>query len=120
MSCGGSEAKGCTCRAACLVVPQEITPIGDLSGACVTCANKPEARQVAAEVPRVRIGCRCLYDRRDIERWLERHKVGSFTETPSRASTGFGSVLMGSVTIDPLARRIAQRLRARLPDSFDG
>jgi hypothetical protein len=25
----------------------------------------------------------------------------------------------GSVTIDPLARRIAQRLRARQPDSFD-
>jgi len=76
-------------------------------------------RQVTAEVPRVRIGCRCLYDRKDIDRWLERHKVGDFARTPSRGSTGFGSEWAGSVTIDPLARRIAQRLRARQPDSFD-
>lgn len=76
-------------------------------------------RQVASEVPRVRIGCRCLYDRKDIDRWLERHKVGNFISTPSRGSTGFGSAWAGSVTIDPLARRIAQRLRARQPDSFD-
>jgi hypothetical protein len=76
-------------------------------------------RQVAAEVPRVRIGCRCLYDRKDIDRWLERHKVENFISTLSRGSTGFGSASGGSVTIDPLARRIAQRLRARQPDSFD-
>jgi len=76
-------------------------------------------RQVAAEVPRVRIGCRCLYDRKDIDRWLERHKVGNCTKTPSRGSTGFGSAWAGSVTIDPLARRIAQRLRARQHDLFD-
>ncbi len=76
-------------------------------------------RQVASEVPRVQIGCRCLHDRKDIDRWLERHKVGSSTKTPSRGSTGFGSAWVGNVTIDPLARRIAQRLRARQPDSFD-
>ena len=75
-------------------------------------------RQVASEVPRVRIGCRCLYDKKDIDQWLERHKVGSSTETPNRAYTGFGSAWAGSVTIDPLARRIAQRLRARQLDSF--
>ena len=72
-------------------------------------------RLVAAEVPRVRIGCRCLYDRRDIERWLERHKVGSSTRTRGPGSIRSGSASAGSVTIDPLARRIAQRLRARLP-----
>ena len=76
-------------------------------------------RQVASEVPRVRIGCRCLFDRKDIDRWLERHKVGSSTSIPNRGSIGFGFASAGSVTIDPLARRIAQRLRARLPDSFD-
>ena len=77
-------------------------------------------RQVAAEVPRVRIGCRCLYDRKDIDRWLERHKVGNSTRIRERGFIRSGSASAGSVTIDPLARRIAQRLRARLPESFDG
>ena len=76
-------------------------------------------RQVASEVPRVRIGYRCLYERKDIDQWLERHKVGSSTKTLGRGSTGCGSGWTGSVTIDPLARRIAQRLRARQPDSFE-
>ena len=76
-------------------------------------------RQVAAEVARVRIGCCCLYDRKDIDQSLERHKVGSSTRIPNPGSIRSGFASAGSVTIDPLARRIAQRLRARQPDSFD-
>jgi len=76
-------------------------------------------RQVAAEVARVRIGCCCLYDRKDIDQSLERHKVGSSIRIQNRGSIRSGSAWAGSVTIDPLARRIAQRLRARQPDSFD-
>ncbi len=76
--------------------------------------------QVAEKVPRVRIGCRCLYDRKDIDQWLERHKVGSSIGIREPGSIRSGSASAGSVTIDPLARRIAQRLRARLPDSFAG
>ena len=61
-----------------------------------------------------------MYDRKDIDQWLERHKVGSSIGIREPGSIRSGSASAGSVTIDPLARRIAQRLRARLPDSFDG
>ena len=76
-------------------------------------------RRVAPQVRGLCIGGRCLFDRRDIDRWLETQKDGHFIEIRERGSSRSGSGLQGGVTIDPLARRIAQRLKKKLLDSSE-
>ncbi|MGB5192037.1 MAG: hypothetical protein WBN70_03585 [Polyangiales bacterium] len=65
------------------------------------------------------IGARILFDRRDIDTWLETQKDGRFTEIRERRSSRSGSGLQGGVVIDPLARQIAQRLKKKLLESSE-
>jgi len=76
-------------------------------------------RRVAPYVRTVPIGARRLFDRRDIDRWLETQKDGHFTEIRERKPSRSGSGLQGGVVIDPLARQIAQRLKKRLLESSE-
>ena len=76
-------------------------------------------RRVAPHVQGLFIGTRRLFDRRDIDRWLETQKGGRFTEMRGRRSSPYDSELQGDVVIDPLARQIAQRLKKRLLESSE-
>ena len=60
-----------------------------------------------------------MFDRRDIDRWLETQKGGRFTEMRGRRSSPYDSELQGDVVIDPLARQIAQRLKKKLLESSE-
>jgi hypothetical protein len=60
-----------------------------------------------------------LFDRRDIDTWLETQKGGHFTGIRERRPSRFGSGLPGGVVIDPLARQIAQRLKRKLLESSE-
>lgn len=76
-------------------------------------------RRVSPHVRALSIGARILFDRRDIDRWLETQKDGRFTEIRERRSSPSGSGLQGGVVIDPLARQIAQRLKKKLLESSE-
>jgi len=76
-------------------------------------------RRVAPNVRALCIGARRLFDRRDIDTWLETQKDGRFTEIRERRSSPSGSGLQGDVVIDPLAKQIAQRLKKRLLESSE-
>ena len=76
-------------------------------------------RRVAPHVRALSIGARILFDRRDIDTWLETQKDGRFTEIRERRSSPFDSGSRGGVVIDPLARRIAQRLKKKLLESSE-
>jgi helix-turn-helix protein len=74
-------------------------------------------RHVAREVPRVPIGARVLYDRKDLEQWAARQKVGRSTATSEPGSTRSGSGTKVAVITDRRAREIAEKLRGALPGS---
>jgi hypothetical protein len=76
-------------------------------------------RRVSPHVRALSIGARILFDRRDIDTWLETQKDGRFTEIRERRSSPSGSGLQGAVVIDPLARQIAQRLKKKLLESSE-
>ena len=84
-----------------------------LLGICVRTFD----RHVSREVPRVPIGTRVLYDRKDLEAWLARHKVGPCTAIPGPASTRSASGSRVTVITDRRAREIAAKLRSALPAS---
>jgi hypothetical protein len=60
-----------------------------------------------------------LFDRRDIDIWLETQKDGRFTEIRERRPSRSGSGPRGNAVIDPLARQIAQRFKKRLLESSE-
>jgi predicted DNA-binding transcriptional regulator AlpA len=74
-------------------------------------------RHVAREVPRVPIGSRVLYDRKDLEAWLAQRKVGRSTAIPAPGSTPSASGSRVVVITDRRAREIAEKLRSALPAS---
>ena len=76
-------------------------------------------RRVSPHVRALSIGARILFDRRDIDTWLETQKGGRSTETRGRRSSPCDSELRGDVVIDPLARQIAQRLKKKLLESSE-
>jgi hypothetical protein len=76
-------------------------------------------RRVAPHVRALCIGARRLFDRRDIDTWLEMQKDGHCTGIRERRPSRFGSGLPGGVVIDPLARQIAQRLKRKLVESSE-
>ena len=76
-------------------------------------------RRVAPEVRGFCIGARRLFDRRDIDTWLETLNDGRYTEIRERRPLRSGSGLEGGVVIDPLARQIAQRLKKKLLESSE-
>ena len=76
-------------------------------------------RRVSPHVRALSIGARILFDRRDIDTWLETQKDGRFTEIRERRFTPSGSGLQRDVVIDPPARQIAQRLKKKLLESSE-
>jgi len=76
-------------------------------------------RRVAPHVRVLSIGARILFDRRDIDTWLETQKDGRSTEIRERRPSRSGSGQRVDVVIDPLARQIAQRLKKRLLESSE-
>ena len=76
-------------------------------------------RRVAPHVRALSIGARILFDRRDIDTWLETQKDGRFTAIREPRPLRSGSGPRGSVVIDPLARQIAQRLKKKLLESSE-
>ena len=76
-------------------------------------------RRVAPHVQGLFIGTRRLFDRRDIDTWLETQKDGRSTEIREPRPLRSGSGPRGSVVIDPLARQIAQRLKKKLLESSE-
>ena len=76
-------------------------------------------RRVAPNVRALCIGARRLFDRRDIDTWLETQKDGRFIEIREPRPLRSGSGPRGSVVIDPLARQIAQRLKKKLLESSE-
>jgi predicted DNA-binding transcriptional regulator AlpA len=74
-------------------------------------------RHVSREVPRVQIGSRVLYDRKDLEGWLARRKVGPSTKIPALGSTPSATGSRVVVITDRRAREIAEKLRSALPAS---
>lgn len=76
-------------------------------------------RRVVPHVRALSIGSRILFDRRDIDRWLETQKGGRFIEIREPRPLRSGSGPRGSVGIDPLARQNAQRLKKKLLESSE-
>ncbi|MFO0683928.1 MAG: hypothetical protein U0234_17885 [Sandaracinus sp.] len=70
-------------------------------------------RNVMPDVTAILVGRgRKLYEREELERWLDERKVGGSTRTRGRASGTSGSGTKGSVVTSALARRIADELRS--------
>lgn len=74
-------------------------------------------RRVAPQLPRVPIGGRVFYDRKDLDRWLDAQKVGPSTAIRERASGRSASVSPISGVTDQRAREIERRLRSAPPRS---
>ena len=76
-------------------------------------------RLVAPHVQVLCIGARRLFDRRDIDTWLETQKDGRSLEIRERRPSRSGSGQRVDVVIDPLARQIALRLKRKLLESSE-
>ena len=70
-------------------------------------------RRVAPHVRALSIGARILFDRRDIDSWLEEQKDGRSVKTLERGSTRFGSRTPADASIDPRAQEILRELRSK-------
>lgn len=75
--------------------------------------------QVLPEVPHVKSknGRRVLYEKKDLERWRNTHKVGDFGSTHGPSSTSSGSATIAAASKSPRAQEILRRLQPRPPKS---
>ncbi len=74
-------------------------------------------RRVAPYVQAVPIGTRRLYQRKDIDTWLETQKDGRSLVTGVRVSTRSASRTQGEGSTDPRAQEILQELRSKRRES---
>ena len=74
-------------------------------------------RRVSPHVRALSIGARILFDRRDIDRWLETQKDGRSVEIGAPASTRSASRTAVDGSTDPRALEILQELRSRRRES---
>ena len=74
-------------------------------------------RRVSPQVRVLSIGARILFDRRDIDTWLETQKDGRSLVTGVRVSTRSASRTGVDVSTDPRAHEILQELRSRRRES---
>jgi hypothetical protein len=70
-------------------------------------------RRVAPHVRALSIGARILFDRRDIDSWLEGQKDGHSERTLEPAATRSGSRTPVGNSTDPRAQEILRELRSR-------
>jgi len=79
-------------------------------------------RKVQPLVPRVKIGSKVLFDREDLQRWVDTQKVGESAGTAEPASTSSGSDTMASVKrsarADEILRKLRRKRRASTPRLF--
>jgi excisionase family DNA binding protein len=74
-------------------------------------------RRVAPHVRALSIGARILFDRKDIDTWLETQKDGRSLEIGVRVSTRSASRTRGEGSTDPRAQEILQELRSKRRES---
>ena len=74
-------------------------------------------RRVAPHVRALSIGARILFDRKDIDTWLETQKDGRSLEIGVRVSTQSASRTRGEGSTDPRAQEILQELRSKRRES---
>ena len=74
-------------------------------------------RRVSPHVRALSIGARILFDRRDIDRWLETQKDGRSAEIGAPAFTRSASRTAVDGSTDPRALEILQELRSRRRES---